>query len=65
MPPAMAGRLFINMITLIGTVTSAEWGAETEQVKNIALAFIDPDYAAIGTSLMVDVLGIKTPASEL
>ena len=59
--PSHGGASVYQHDQLIGTVTSAEWGHRTG--KNIALAFIDPDYAAIGTSLMVDVLGIKTPAT--
>ena len=59
--PSHGGASVYQHDQLIGTVTSAQWGHRTS--KNIALAFIDPDYAAIGTSLMVDVLGIKTPAT--
>ncbi len=46
---------------VIGTVTSAGWGYRTD--KNIALAFIDPAFSAVGTAVSVDVLGIKTPAT--
>ncbi len=40
---------------VVGTVSSAAWGHRTG--LNLALAFVDPDQAAVGTNLMVDLLG--------
>ena len=59
--PSHSGASVYQHDQLIGTVTSAAWGHRTG--RNIALAFIEPDYAAIGTAVTVDVLGIKTPAT--
>ena len=59
--PSHGGASVYHNDQLIGTVTSAAWGHRVS--KNIALAFIEPEYAAIGTSLAVDVMGIKTSAT--
>ena len=40
---------------MVGTVTSASWGHRTG--KNIAMGFVDPDYAAIGSKLSIDITG--------
>jgi dimethylglycine dehydrogenase len=39
----------------VGTITSAGWGHRVG--KNIAMGFINPDLAATGTEVMVDVIG--------
>ena len=41
--------------TVVGTVTSGDWGYRTKM--NLAYAFIEPDLAAEGTRLAIDVLG--------
>ncbi|MEM8795016.1 MAG: FAD-dependent oxidoreductase [Pseudomonadota bacterium] len=45
----------------IGTVTSAGWGYRTG--RNIAMGFVEPRFAEIGTSLSVEVIGEPVPAS--
>ncbi|MGB2437115.1 MAG: glycine cleavage T C-terminal barrel domain-containing protein, partial [Candidatus Puniceispirillales bacterium] len=45
---------------LVGTVTSAGWGYRTG--KNLAYAFIAPEYAKSGVNLYVDVLGVSEKA---
>ncbi|MDA8870078.1 FAD-dependent oxidoreductase [Rhizobiaceae bacterium] len=65
------GRLFVSMVLdathaaahpgasvtrdgrVVGTVTSAGWGHRVGE--NLAMAFVDPDCAAIGDTLAVDV----------
>lgn len=45
----------------VGTITSAGWGYRTG--KNIAMGFVDPACAAIGTALSVEVIGDPVAAS--
>ena len=47
---------------VVGTVTSGEWGHRTG--LNLAYAFVEPDLAAEGSALHVDVLG-KMVAAEV
>ena len=58
--PSHGGASVYHDETVIGTVSSADWGHRT--MKNIALAFIDAEMSAPGTSVMVDVLGLRTEA---
>lgn len=58
--PSHGGASVYDGDNLIGTVTSAGWGYRVSE--NIALAFLDPDYTAIGRSVSVDVLGVKVAA---
>jgi dimethylglycine dehydrogenase len=44
----------------VGSVTSAGWGHRVG--KNIAFGFVEPAFAAIGTDLMVEVIGAPVPA---
>ena len=46
--------------SVVGTVTSAGWGHRVG--RNIAYAFVDPGFAAEGTSLTVEVIGEPVPA---
>ncbi len=39
----------------IGTVTSGDWGHRTG--LNLAMGFVHPDYAGLGTTLAIDMLG--------
>lgn len=45
---------------VVGTVTSASWGHRTG--KNLAMGFVDPEYAADGTVLGVEILGNVYPS---
>ena len=40
---------------VVGTVTSGDWGHRVGE--NLAMGFIDPEFAVIGTGVTVDVLG--------
>ncbi|MEM7173581.1 MAG: FAD-dependent oxidoreductase [Pseudomonadota bacterium] len=58
--PAHPGDSILADGQVIGTVTSAAWGYRVNQ--NIAMGFIDPAYAAIGTAVDVLLLGQEVPA---
>lgn len=45
---------------VIGTVTSAGWGHRVG--KNIAMGFVEPAFASIGTRLAVEVVGTPVPS---
>jgi len=59
--PAHAGASFMDEGRVIGTVTSGDWGHRIG--KNIALGFVEPTYAAPGTTFDVDILGQRTQAT--
>jgi dimethylglycine dehydrogenase len=40
---------------VVGTVTSGDWGHRIN--KNIAMAFVDPEYSKLGTELRLNILG--------
>ena len=42
---------------MIGRATSGNYGFRVE--KSLALAMVQPPYAAVGTELMIDVLGVR------
>jgi len=58
--PAHSGDSIYNGDKLVGTVTSGAYGHRVN--KNIAYAFVEPELAAIGTELNVEILGEKYPA---
>ena len=58
--PAHAGDSIVFDDRVIGTVTSAAWGHRTG--KNLAMGFIDPKYAEIGTAVGLQLLGETTDA---
>ena len=47
--------------TVVGTVSSGDWGYRVG--KNLAYAFVKPDHASVGTTFEVDVLGKRVPAT--
>lgn len=53
--PAYGGASVRVEGDIVGTVTSGDWGHRTG--LNLAMAFVDPKYAEIGTVLSVDVIG--------
>ena len=61
--PSHGGASVYSEGKLVGTVTSAGWGHRVG--KNLAYAFIDPDYVEIGTALTVDVIGIPEAAQVI
>ena len=40
---------------IIGTVTSGDWGHRVD--KNLAYAFIEPEFSQVGTTMAVDIIG--------
>jgi dimethylglycine dehydrogenase len=46
---------------VVGSVTSVGWGHRVG--KNIAMGFVEPAFAAEGTALMVEVIGVPTQAT--
>ena len=57
---AHAGDSLYDGDKLIGTVTSGDYGHRTQ--KNIAYAFVSPDYSKNGTQLSIYLLGKHYPA---
>ncbi len=53
--PAHPGDSIMADGKVIGTVTSAGWGYRVG--KNLAMGFVDPDFADIGMRLQVEVIG--------
>ena len=53
--PAHPGDSILASGKLVGTVTSAGWGHRTG--KNIAMGFVDPEHASLGTALDVEIIG--------
>lgn len=58
--PAHSGASVIINNTVVGTITSADWGHRTGQ--NIAMAFVDPEYGRVGSELDIDILGTSYKA---
>jgi dimethylglycine dehydrogenase len=48
---------------VVGTVSSGDWGHRTG--LNLAYAFVDPAFAAIGTTCEIDVLGDMIKATVI
>ena len=53
--PAHGGASVMVNDQCVGTVTSGDWGHRIH--KNLAYAFLDPSYAALGTMLHIDMYG--------
>jgi dimethylglycine dehydrogenase len=58
--PAHPGDSVISNGEAIGTVSSSAWGYRVN--KNLAMAFVDPQYAGMGTALGIQMLGHLFPA---
>jgi dimethylglycine dehydrogenase len=58
--PAHGGASARRDGRIIGTVTSGDWGHRTG--LNIAYAFVEPEFAAVGTAMTIDVLGVPMAA---
>lgn len=61
--PAHGGASVMLQDRVIGTVTSGAFGYRTG--LNLALAFVDPDLAAPGTRVSLDLLGDLVPAEVI
>ena len=53
--PAHPGESLLRGDAVVGTITSAAYGHRVG--KNLAMAFVDPDCAEVGTALHVEMLG--------
>ena len=53
--PAHPGASIVHDGKVVGTITSAGWGYRVG--KNIAMGFVNPEFAELGTSLAVEVIG--------
>ncbi|MCK0101298.1 FAD-dependent oxidoreductase [Pseudohalocynthiibacter sp. F2068] len=58
--PAHAGASILKDGKVVGTVTSADWGHRIG--KNIAMGFVEPEFAVEGNELFVDVIGTAVPS---
>jgi dimethylglycine dehydrogenase len=58
--PSHGGASVWHEGDVVGTVTSASYGYRVR--KNLAYAFIKPEYANHGTEVYVDVLGVSQKA---
>lgn len=59
--PAHAGETVFDGETPIGTITSAAWGYRTG--KNLAMAYVDPANADVGTDVSVLLIGQRVAAT--
>ena len=53
--PARGGASIMIGGDVVGTVTSGDWGHRVD--KNLAYAFIHPDFATTGSEVTIDILG--------
>ncbi|MEO1107864.1 MAG: FAD-dependent oxidoreductase [Pseudomonadota bacterium] len=58
--PAHGGASVMQGGRVVGTVTSGEWGHRTG--LNLAYAFVEPEYADIGTKHEIDMCGTRVEA---
>ena len=58
--PAHPGASVMRDGQVVGTVTSGGWGHRVG--RNLAYAFVDPELAADGTEMSIDIIGTLTPA---
>lgn len=61
--PARGGASVMYNGALAGTVTSGDWGHRSG--LNLALAFLEPGLAALGSELTIDILGERTSAKVI
>ena len=61
--PAQGGDSIVRDGRIVGTVTSAGWGHRTG--KNLAMGFVEPDCADVGTALQVEIIGEATDATVI
>ena len=61
--PAHAGASVVIDRTVVGTVTSGDWGHRID--RNLALAFVRPDLATPGSLASIDILGDSIPAKVI
>ena len=59
--PAQGGDSIVRDGRIVGTVTSAGWGHRVG--RNLAMGFVEPDRAELGSSLQVEIIGEATDAT--
>ena len=59
--PAQGGDSIVSGGRIVGTVTSAGWGHRVG--KNLAMGFVEPACADVGTRLQVEIIGEATDAT--
>jgi dimethylglycine dehydrogenase len=58
--PAHGGASVMLDGTVVGTITSGDWGHRVG--KNLAYAFVEPFLAETGSAIEIDILGEMVPA---
>lgn len=53
--PARGGASLMNGNTVVGTITSGDWGHRVGM--NLAYAFVDPSFAEVGCTMKLDMYG--------
>ena len=48
---------------VVGTITSGDWGYRTGM--NLAYAFVNPDLAALGSTMQLDLCGVDAGAEVI
>ena len=61
--PAHAGASVMQGDKVVGTVTSGGWGYRVD--RNLAMAFVDPQLASVGTSLELNLIGMRVSAEVI
>ena len=61
--PGHGGASLMDGARVVGTITSAAWGHRTG--LNLALAYVEPAFAAHGTQLKADLIGDKIDATVI
>ncbi|THH38637.1 FAD-dependent oxidoreductase [Aliishimia ponticola] len=61
--PARGGASLMQGDTVIGTITSGDWGHRVG--RNLAYAFVDPLFSAEGTEMLLDLCGDLVPATVI
>ncbi|MEM9475779.1 MAG: FAD-dependent oxidoreductase [Pseudomonadota bacterium] len=61
--PAPGGASLMNRDRVVGTVTSGDWGHRVGM--NLAYAFVEPDWAATGSGMELDLCGTRVPATVI
>ncbi len=61
--PAQGGASVMHDGNVVGTVTSGQWGHRVG--KNLAYAFVTPDFSAPGSAMTIDILGDCVPATVI
>jgi len=59
--PAQPGEALFSGEQVVGSITSASWGYRTG--KNLAMAYVDPEFSKVGTQLPLLLLGDKVVAN--